>query len=80
MYGDAVLRFTLLALATAAVVAPLAMVVRARSAIEVVCREVSAPATVLALATAIGAVWWRIYLDGARLGWWRALAEALGWR
>lgn len=77
MTVDALLRFALLSFATAAVLAPLALVVRMRAAIVVVCREASTPATVVGLLATLAGVWWRIYLDGCRLGWWRALAETL---
>lgn len=76
--ADSVLRFTVLAMATAAILAPLGVVVRCREAIGLLCGEVNSALVVLILLAGTAAIWAKIYLDGCRLGWWSALAEALG--
>lgn len=73
--ADAVMRFTVLAMATGAILAPIAAVAGGRRAIEAVCREVGSSPIALGLVAALLATWCKIYLDGERLGWWRALAE-----
>ncbi len=78
--ADVAMRFALLAMATGAILAPLATVAAGRRAIEAVCREVGSSPLAIACCAVMAATWWKIYLDGLRLGWWAAIADALAGR
>lgn len=78
--ADAVMRLTLLLMATGLLLAPVAAVAGGRRAIESVCREVGSSPVALALAAVLLGTWTKIYLDGCRLGWWEAIARAMAGR
>jgi hypothetical protein len=77
---DPMLRIAALTIVGALILAPVAVVLRSREAIALLCRELTSSVVAICLSTSIVAIGCRIYLDGVRLGWWSAIADALaGW-